>query len=217
MVNQHSRRLVGNRRVVEGLMDQLETTMASASRESVVPVSLPVDKDVFIWTYAAKRLARNTRPAEGIEDDSRIDYSHDVVPEVDDETAQRAVVELDVADLGLDDDDDDKIEAAIKTPTEQSDKDEAQGLWEAAIRSDVDSICRHDSDRLYRMFMAIMLEISRAHMNEEAREIGRDRVWKRGGSMGTEEPAVGLLREVRGFGMKMAIDGYFALGVSGRS
>lgn len=210
MVDQQSRRLLEDRKVVEELLDRLETTMASAGTESSEPVSLPVDKDVYIWTFAARRLARHTKAVDAV--DEQLDSNDDGETEVDDETAQQAEVEVDVGDLSLDGDDDEEIRAAMESVVAPGVEGGAHAIWQTVIRSDIQDICRHDSTRLYRMFMGITLEISRAPANEEAREIGRDRRRRRDGTEDVEDSTVGSLREVRGFGRNMALDGNFALG-----
>ena len=150
--------------MVEELLDRLETTMASAATESSVPVSLPVDKDVYIWTFAARRLARHTKAVDAV--DEQLDSNDDGETEVDDETAQQAEVEVDVGDLSLDGDDDEDIRAAMESVVAPGVEGGAHAIWQTVIRSDIQDICRHVSTRLYRMFMGITLEISRAPANE---------------------------------------------------
>ena len=182
MVDQQSRRLLEDRKVVEELLDRLETTMASAATESSVPVSLPVDKDVYIWTFAARRLARHTKAVDAV--DEQLDSNDDGETEVDDETAQQAEVEVDVGDLSLDGDDDEEIRAAMESVVAPGVEGGAHAIWQTVIRSDIQDICRHVSTRLYRMFMGITLEISRAPANEEARRQGRSDEIVEGGEVG---------------------------------
>ena len=218
-VQLHTRGLEESREVVKNLTDELLDFVKNEATTESRPVITPIDHHIFLSTNATRRLTMRS----AMKDDSRDRSTKPMSEEVTDEVAGSGVAAIPELELDLEHDDLPSITDALNDRDGRSgraDHGVMHACWSAALSDDIKNIQQSRGPELYRLFVAIRLMMYRSAKGYDGeRRCGRDVKWF--GSMVSGKSKEKLereggvaLSEVRSFGRKMIMEGYWALGVS---
>jgi hypothetical protein len=234
-IQEQSLYLANGREVVQNITEDLRDFLLSHSKAESRKVVVPIDANIFLSTNATRRLTPESTDMteKGSDPDGRTageDIESDkpdtkITTAVTDAAARSGEVAVNETNLDLQGDDISAILDGLKdtnTPgkSDAGDVEAAMSTWSTAIRAGVEEICHERDAELYRLAMAINLQIRlKDETGDQPREYGRGRSWigsyvkaKNRGKL--EDQGATPLTEVRYFGQKMIMEGYFALGVS---
>ena len=215
------------RKITENLRDFLLSHSKAESRKVVVPI----DTNIFLSTNAIRRLTPESADiTDKVSDSGRGDVDVDkpdtkTTTAVTDAAARSGEVAVNETNLDLQGDDFSAILDGLNdtnTPdnTDAGDVGAAMSSWSKLIQADIKKLCHERGEELYRLAMAINLQIRlKDETGDQPREYGSGRKWigsyvkaKNRGRL--KDQGATPLTEVRYFGRKMVMEGYFALGVS---
>lgn len=212
-IQRHVAELEPGREVVLKIAQRLCSLVEEYHQEHDRPIITPVDINIFMTTGATRRNLEASDLATTDPTDPKQWSSSPLDQNPDEVVVGETVLDLEGDDLGA-------IADALNDngDVEVEDDDSGFTIWEAEIEEDVEKMCTERGLELFRLIMAIQLEIRRAVSDSDGREYSLDRKWYR--QLNTvnkakmEAEGGRQLREVTGFGRKVALEGFFAIGVS---
>lgn len=234
-IQEQSLYLASGRDVVLKITEDLRDFLLSHSKAESRKVVVPIDANIFLGTNATRRLTpESTDMTEKGSDPDGREAGEDIESDkpdpktttaVTDAAARSGEVAVSETNLDLQGDDISAILDGLNDTnppgnTDAGNVEAAMSSWSTAIRADVEKICHERAEKLYRLAMAIKLQIRlKDETGDQPREYGRGRKWigsyvkaKNRGKL--EDQGATPLTDVRYFGQKMIMEGYFALGVS---
>ena len=233
-IRDQSLHLASGRNVVRKIMEDLRDFILSHSEAEPRKVVVPIDANTSFSTNATRRLTPEgaDMTEKGSDPDGR-EAGEDIESDkpdlkttttVTDAAARSGEVAVNETNLDLQGDDlsailDGLNDANTPGNTDAEDMGAAMSTWSKLIQADVEKICHEQGEELYRLAMAINLQLRlKDETGDQPREYGRGRKWigsyvkaKNRGKL--EDQGATPLTEVRYFGQKMIMEGYFALGV----